>query len=151
MTKPRSQLISYSDTLFYHITSRCVRRAFLCGQDPLTQKSYEHRRQWIEDRIRLLSSVFSIEICAYAVLSNHIHLVLKAVPDEEKDWTDEDVMCRWLSIFRGPLIVQQHLNGKQTSPAEKETINSLLALWRKRLTDISWFMKSLNGAYCQTS
>ncbi len=144
MTKPRSQLISYSDTPYYSITSRCVRRAFLCGEDPLTQKSYEHRRQWIEDRMRLLSSLFSIEICAFAILSNHMHIILKAVPEEASEWSDRDVIQRWLSIFRGPLIANQYLAGGEITQAEKETLSSLINLWRNRLTDISWFMKCLN-------
>ncbi len=144
MTKPRSQLISYRDTPYYLITSRCVRRAFLCGEDPLTQKNYEHRRQWIEDRIRLLSSLFSLEICASVIMSNHIHLVLKAIPDEAIDWTEEEVVRRWLSLFRGPLIAHRYLSGELTSQVEKETISSLIECWRQRLTDISWFMKCLN-------
>ena len=77
MTRPRKALISLSDTPYYHITSRCVRRAFLWGIDHYSGKSYEHRRQWVVDRIRLLSSLFAIDVCAYAVMNNHYHLVLK--------------------------------------------------------------------------
>jgi hypothetical protein len=57
-------LIMVADTPYYHITSRCVRRAFLCGVDHYSGQSYEHRRQWIVDRIRLLSSLFAIDVCA---------------------------------------------------------------------------------------
>jgi len=71
MPRPRSQLISIEDTPYYHLVSRCVRRTFLCGVDKDSGKSYEHRRQWIENRIRLMSSLFGIDICAYAVMSNH--------------------------------------------------------------------------------
>ena len=77
MSQPRSTLVSVSDTPYYHVVSRCVRRTFLCGVDTSTGKDYEHRRQWIETRIRMLSSVFAIDICAYAVMSNHLHIVLK--------------------------------------------------------------------------
>ena len=69
MPRPREQLIVVSDTPYYHIVSRCVRRTYLCGYDRQTGKSYEHRRQWIEERIRLLSSLFAIDLCAYAVMS----------------------------------------------------------------------------------
>lgn len=52
MTRPRKVLISLADTPYYHVTSPCVRRAFLCGVDHYSGQSYEHRRQWVVDRIR---------------------------------------------------------------------------------------------------
>ncbi|ARU55659.1 hypothetical protein OLMES_1584 [Oleiphilus messinensis] len=106
MTVPRDRLVSLADTLYYHIVSRCVRRTFLCGADHQTGQSFEHRRQWIEDRIRSLSSLFTVDICAYAVMSNHYHLVIKLNPNEALDWSQDDVLARWCSVFKGPLIVQ---------------------------------------------
>jgi len=76
MPKPREQQISLSDTPYYHVCSRVVRQAFLCGVDNQSGKSYEHRRTWVEQRIHLLSEVFAIDICAYAVMHNHFHIVL---------------------------------------------------------------------------
>lgn len=51
MTRARNQIISTSDTPYYHCIARCVRRAFLYGEDPLTGHSFEHRRQWEIDRL----------------------------------------------------------------------------------------------------
>jgi len=69
MTQPRKTLVSVEDTPYYHLISRCVRRTYLCGIDQSTGKSYEHRRQWIEDRLRVLSSLFAVDLCAYSVMS----------------------------------------------------------------------------------
>jgi REP element-mobilizing transposase RayT len=129
---------------YYHVFSRCVRRAFLCGVDQVTGRSYEHRRAWIEDRIRVLSSLFSIHLCAYAVMSNHYHLVVKLEPDESKRWSDDEVLQRWTSLFRGPLLVQRYRAGEALTAAEHDTVRATAAVYRQRLGDLSWFMKCLN-------
>ncbi|MGH1543068.1 MAG: transposase, partial [Arenicella sp.] len=144
MTRPRKDLISIDDTPYYHLISRCVRRAFLCGFDHESQIDYNHRRQWIVDRIRLLSSLFAIDICSYAIMSNHYHLVIKLSPEQSTLWTDKETAERWCSIYKGPLLVRNWLQGEQVTPAQQQTINSIIAVWRKRLTDPSWFMKCLN-------
>ncbi len=63
MPKPRYTQVSVEATPYYHCVSRCVRRAFLCGEDLVTSQSYEHRRQWIEERLHGLAQVFAIELC----------------------------------------------------------------------------------------
>jgi REP element-mobilizing transposase RayT len=144
MTRPRKELISISDTPYYHIVSRCVRRAFLCGFDNTSQRDYEHRRQWIENRIRLLSSLFGIDICAYAVLSNHYHIVVKLDPQQSVEWSHQEIITRWTSLYKGPLLIQRQQQGASLSPAEQQTVSDIIEVWRHRLTDLSWFMKCLN-------
>ena len=144
MTRPRKALISLTDTPYYHITSRCVRRAFLCGLDHYSGRSYEHRRQWVVDRIRLLSSLFAIDVCAYAVMSNHYHLVLKLAPDQLADRSDDEIMDRWCALFKGPLLIQRYREGNALSAAENTTVSDIVNVWRNKLSSISWFMRCLN-------
>ncbi len=144
MTRPRKALISLADTPYYHITSRCVRRAFLCGVDHYSGRNYEHRRQWVVDRLRLLSSLFAIDVCAYAVMSNHYHLVLKLCPEQLEELDDEQIMDRWCALFRGPILVQRYRSGEPLSAAERATITDIVRVWRGKLSSISWFMRCLN-------
>ena len=144
MTRPRKDLISLADTPYYHITSRCVRRAFLCGVDHYSGQDYEHRRQWVVDRIRLLSSLFAIDVCAYAVMSNHYHLVLNLCPEQLNNLSDEQVIERWCALFKGPLLIQRLRNGESLSAPERSTVDDIVNVWRNKLSSISWFMRCLN-------
>lgn len=144
MPRARKHLVCLSNTPYYHISSRCVRQALLCGIDQRTGKSYEHRRGWIEDRLRVLASLFSLELCAYAVMSNHYHLVVKLKPEEAHRWSDDEVLERWTALFRGPLLVQRYRNGHALTPTEADTLRSITAVFRERLASLSWFMKCLN-------
>ncbi len=142
MTRPRKQLVSTTDTPYYHCISRCVRRAYLCGKDTITGQSYEHRRQWLENRIRLLSTLFAVDICSYAVMSNHYHIVVKLSSTE--DWTDQDVLNRWLTLHKGPPLIQRYCRGDVLDQVTRDTVSQTIEIWRKRLQDLSWFMKCLN-------
>jgi REP element-mobilizing transposase RayT len=144
MTQPRKALISLADTPYYHIISRCVRRAFLCGVDHYSGQSFEHRRQWVVDRIRLLSSLFAIDVCAYAVMSNHYHLVLKVCPEQLDDLSEDDIMDRWCAMFKGPLLIQNYRSGEDLKPFERAGVSDIVNVWRKKLSSISWFMRCLN-------
>ena len=144
MPQPRYRQVSIEDTPYYHCISRCVRRAFLCGSDPLTGFNFEHRRQWIVDRIKLLCSVFAVDLCAYAIMSNHYHIVVRINAEHVDDWTDEEVARRWMQIFSGPLLMHQYLADADLTKAELKCVAALLASWRERLANLSWFMRCIN-------
>jgi hypothetical protein len=143
MIKPRSQLIDINQTPYYHCICRCVRRAFLCGEDHVTGQSYEHRKAWVVDRLACLSHVFAINIASYAVLSNHYHLVLRVDKQQALNLDDRQVAKRWKKLYSWPLLVHRYLHG-ETKSAETRKAQEIIQTWRERLYDISWFMRCLN-------
>ena len=52
----RGEYLNPNEQQIVHAVQRCVRRAFLCGQDAFTGQSFEHRRAWIRQRLELLAS-----------------------------------------------------------------------------------------------
>ena len=143
MTRARKELIDLNATPYYHCVSRCVRRAFLCGVDQLTGNNYEHRKVWVVERLAELSKVFAIEVCAYAVMSNHSHVVLRVDQNKAQSWSEEQVMAQWESLFTIPVLVQQYRDGTDSAAVAIEA-KKIIAQWRSRLMDISWYMRSLN-------
>ncbi|RFF31438.1 transposase, partial [Wenzhouxiangella sediminis] len=144
MAYARSQLVSEEEPGFFHCVSRCVRRAFLWGFDIATGKDFEHRRQWIEDRILKLAESFAVSVYAYAVMSNHFHVVLRSDPAAPRQWSDREVAERWLAIFPGSIS-----NRDDPACVERATLALLsnterLDVIRQRLGSISWFMRALN-------
>jgi len=116
----------------------------LCGEDPQTGASYEHRRDWVERRLLFLTSVFSIDVCAYAVMSNHLHLVLHIDSETVRNWSVVDVLERWHKLHKGTTFTQHYLLGG-TLPAYVIALAEAAAEpYRERLMDLSWFMKELN-------
>jgi len=144
MPTARKHQICIENTSYYHCISRCVRRAFLCGEDKLIGKNYDHRKQWAIEKLQQLANVFSIEVCAYTFLDNHSHLVLKINPEAALGWSRQEVIERWTLIFSGGVLVQRYKIGQCKTTAEINKVNELVEIWRERLTDISWFMHSLN-------
>ncbi|MDZ7753366.1 MAG: transposase [Gammaproteobacteria bacterium] len=144
MPKPRKTLVSLDATPYYHCVSRCVRRAFLCGMDPHTGQSFEHRRLWIQNRIIRLADIFAVDVCAYAVMSNHVHVVLHVDREMAAGWTVHEVTRRWSGLFPGNSLAQRFLAGEVLSKSEHEILEHCARDWRYRLTDISWFMRCLN-------
>jgi REP element-mobilizing transposase RayT len=142
MTRPRKELISLDDTPYYHCVSRCVRRAFLCGCDG--EFNFEHRRGWIVERIKTLASVFTIDIAAYAIMSNHYHLVLRVNTELAQGWSISEVIARWTQLYKPPLLISRYQLNPNLSRAELEVVEEIVNTWRQRLMDISWFMRCLN-------
>jgi hypothetical protein len=144
MARPRSTLIALETTPYYHCISRCVRRCFLFGRDELTGRDFDHRKPWFLQRLKLLDEVFAIDIPAYAVMSNHYHLVLYVDKARADAWSQEEVITRWLRLHSGPELVQRHVLGDPLDESEQLILHNTVERWRERLTSISCFMARLN-------
>jgi hypothetical protein len=92
MTTARKLIVNPAVTPFYHCISRCVRRAFLCGE------GREHRKQWIEDRLRELAEVFATTVCGFSILDNHLHVLLRLDFARVAAWSPEEIAGRWLVL-----------------------------------------------------
>ncbi len=140
----RRFLVAPTEVGVYHCINRCVRRSFLCGGDPVSGKNYDHRRQWIQDRIQFLAGQFGVDVLGFAVMSNHLHVVLRNRPDIVQGWSDADVARRWWSLFPK----RRDAEGKPREPTEFElqmiTADAArFAEIRHRLSNVSWFMRCL--------
>jgi len=141
---PRSDVISLGEVGVYHCWSRCVRRTFLCGNDPITGNDYEYRREWIRDFEERLAGLFGIEVGFHAELSNHLHVVLRTRPDVVESWSDEDVVRRWLVISQ--LTKSRDGQPREVSKARialEMIVPKRIATLRERLSSPSFFMAAL--------
>ena len=137
MTYARSILVPPGSPGTYHCVSRCVRRAWLCGEDRESGRSYEHRRQWVEDRIGELAEIFAAAVWGYAVMSNHLHVVVEVMPQVAAGWSANEVAARWCRLY--PRQDQDADSRTQVLAGNAERIEVL----RARLGDLSWFMRRL--------
>ena len=72
-----------------------------------------------------------MSLWAYAVMSNHLHVVVQVLPDVATQWTDEEVADRWIRLF--PKAEQDAALRAQALIANP----GRLALLRSRLCDLS--------------
>ena len=138
MTIARNHHLFINEPTYFHLISRCVRRAYLCGKDKHSGKRYDHRKQWLEKRLFDLTELFFVDLYGYAIMSNHYHLLLCTRPDDMLLATDEQIAQRWCRLFP-----HRHLpdNIRVQLLCQEPT---KIALYRQRLCDISWLMRCLN-------
>ena len=144
MATPRKQLVDSDVACTYHVSSRCVRQSWLFGFDKLTGKDFSHRKVWLTERLKVLATCFAIELYAYAVMSNHYHLVLRHDPKACEMWTDEEVAERWVDVYppqgQGPPLEERKAAARERLLGNPER----LARARKTLGSLSGFMQHLN-------
>lgn len=149
MGYPRIHTVDPTVSGFFHCVSRCVRRAWLCGEDPVSGRCFDHRRAWVEHRLIHLAESFAVGLYAWAVMSNHTHVVLRVDPTAADRWTDEEVAHRWARLTR------------RLEPLSEEEVRSRIAqvlgspgrvdVLRERLGSLSWFMRFLNESIARAA
>ncbi len=136
-----SKLVNLDVTRWYHCLSRCVRRAYLLGEG----ENVGQREDWIENRLRELDSIFAVSVGGFAILDNHLHLLLRVDRDVAKSWTDEEIVRRWFRLYlpkgsdRKPLKASELRQLKEDCLKDKPWLEKTL----ERLTSLNWFMKNL--------
>jgi len=142
MPKPRNKQIALSETPFYHLTYRCVRRSFLCGE--IDECNFEHRREWIVERLKLLTNMFSIDVASYAIMMNHYHILVRVNLEKSATWTAAQIFEHWSMLFQVPDLMKQYLAGNLVEVKDIQAAEEMIGMYRERLTSISWFMRCLN-------
>ena len=144
MTRPnRSEQFRHDEIAIIHCVQRCVRRAFLAGEDDVSGTDYSYRREWIRRRFEALASVFCIDVLTYAILSNHLHSILRSRPDVLAKLSDQEVAIRWLRVYPGYRMEEQLAEPSEIDVKALVADPEKLAEVRTRLSDISWFMRAL--------
>ncbi len=138
MGAPRKDIVNVEVTRYYHCISQCVRQAMLCGGER------QHRKGWIANRLRELTSAFAIGVVGHAPMDNHLHVVVRLEPERALVWSDEEVVRRWLTLYQPKKkIDQDDPDAVAAYIAEVVKDADLVAEYRSRLADLGWFMKSL--------
>jgi hypothetical protein len=137
MTIARAHLVDPDVTRWYHCITRCVRRAFLLGEGD------SDRKQWIEHRLEELAGVFAVSVGGFAVLDNHLHVLVRLDPQIAAGWSDEDVVRRWGTLFPPRDQARQPIAVSDAWVRDRLQDAAWVAKARTRLQSLSWFMKCL--------
>ena len=137
MTVARKLLVDLEVSRYYHCISRCVRRAFLCGE------GFEHRKKWIEERLELLAGNFAVSVCGFSIMDNHLHCLARLDPGVAKKWSNEEVVRRWIAVYPPPTLDVEDPKVVQLWVDHERKDAEKVAKYRERLQDLGWFMKSL--------
>jgi REP element-mobilizing transposase RayT len=109
----------------------------LCGE------GFEHRKQWIEDRLQTLSEAFAVSVCGFAVMDNHLHVLVRLDPDAANGWSAEEVVRRWLVVYPPRSADGQAIEVSHAWIDELASDAQRVDVLRTRLSNLGWFMKAL--------
>ena len=88
--------------------------------------------------------MFAIGICAYAVMSNHAHVVLCVNKELTESWSIKEVIVHWHQLQKGTFLTRKYHRADELSPGERIALDETVEIYRQRLYDISWLMRNRN-------
>jgi len=129
----------------YHLyTSRCVRGAYLCGIDPHTGSSCDHRSSWLVDHLQSLSEVYCITTEALRIRASAYQVILRVDNVDAAMLSNHEVIKRWQQMYRMPASVRRYLNGAPAHEYDAIEINELCQSWREQMTQVGKFVGHIN-------
>ncbi|TWU41614.1 hypothetical protein Q31b_30650 [Novipirellula aureliae] len=140
----RSEVFDPHEVVVAHLYNRTCRRCFLMGNDQVSGKNFDHRKIWIEKYLQQFAKCFSVDLLAFSILDNHLHLILRSRPDLVATWSDREVARRWLMLCPH----RRKSDGSPLPPSEPE-LKSIAGCpikcqeIRERLSSFSWWMRLL--------
>ena len=147
----RAEIFDPSEIVAVHLIGKTVRSCYLMGVDERSGKNFDHRKRWIEEKLKTLAANFGIDLLAFSCMSNHFHLLLRSRPDVVATWDDTQVAMRWWQLCptrKNKLEINGEWVKVPASPTEFD-LNAIrndpvrLATVRLRLSDLSWWMRLL--------
>ena len=136
----RKKVVDCNVVGVYHVWGRCVRRAWLCGDDPISGVDHSERRGWIRQLQERLAGLFAVEVAFHAEMSNHLHLVIRTRPDIVATWSDEDVVRRMLTVHK---IIHSKDGGIEPPP--RADVEAELADPREHFSNRLGIRKTVSG------
>lgn len=136
MAQARSTVMPAGARGTYHVVTRCALREFRLGGE------HAHRREWAARMLAELLRSFAVDLQAYAILSNHLHLVLRPRPDVAAEWNPVEVARRSLRA----IPVRTGI-GMTTLPLTPESVERYasdgdwVSEQRQRLSSLMWLMR----------
>jgi len=92
----RAKIFDPAEIVAVHLIGKTVRSCYLMGVDERSGKNFDHRKRWLEKKLKHLAANFGIDLLAFSCMSNHFHL-LRSRPDVIATWDDtETIRSDWL-------------------------------------------------------
>ena len=138
----RRNLICLTECRTYHVTSRCTRRLHLFGG---SDEERSERKRILLRELERVATHTAVGVAGFALMDNHLHLLLKVDTASARKWSERQVIRRWLGLHpprdgyrRRVDVTDEHIDKAldlaRITPGRVEEL-------RERLMSISHFMK----------